>query len=234
MNSGKKISLCLTNFNREDFVIEAYSKIVDDDRVSEVIISDDHSNIDIYNRLKEKIGGHPKVKLLRNDENMGVYRNKFVSVACAQNDWVIVGDSDNVYPIEFINKLYDTNWQENTILAPDFAKPVFDYDEYSGSVISKENIRQFVDLKKFDCLMNTMNYFVNRNKYVEIWDNTFEPIGADSIYQNYNWIKAGYKMYVVPGLQYDHRVHYESHFRNNAIESTPIIQDIINKMKGLR
>jgi glycosyltransferase involved in cell wall biosynthesis len=44
----RKISLCLTNYNRKELLMESFAHVLNDERISEIIISDDHSDEDIY------------------------------------------------------------------------------------------------------------------------------------------------------------------------------------------
>ena len=80
-----------------------------------------------------------------------------------------------------------------------------------------------------------MNYLVNREEYLRVFDNDIRPVTSDSIYQNYRWIEAGNMIYVVPDFQYDHRVHDGSHYRQN-VRRTPshLHDDIVNRLKQMK
>jgi hypothetical protein len=54
--------------------------------------------------------------------------------------------------------------------------------------------------------MNTCNYLVNREEYLKIYQHNPEMKGTDTIWFNYLWLKAGNSFYVVPGMEYYHRV----------------------------
>jgi hypothetical protein len=50
-----------------------------------------------------------------------------------------------------------------------------------------------------------------------------EPWTADTLFQNYNWLKAGNKIHVLKGLEYihntehkEHRSHYQEHNRKTG------------------
>jgi hypothetical protein len=49
------------------------------------------------------------------------------------------------------------------------------------------------------------------------------------------WLESGKSIYVVPGLEYEHRVHDGSHYQNN-VRRTPrgFHQDTENKLKSMR
>ena len=50
---GKTLSLCITNHNRDKMLIESFQQVLNDDRVSEIVIVDDYSEDRYYNRVKE-------------------------------------------------------------------------------------------------------------------------------------------------------------------------------------
>lgn len=209
MVDTKKISLCITTWNRDRMTVNAYSRVVDDDRIAEVVIVDDKSDPKYQQSLKNLIT-HPNVKLIVNNENLGCYRNKHRAICHATSDYVIILDSDNVIDKSYIDAIYGCDWSPDTILAPDFARPHFNYHLFSGKTIDRYNVKDFIptaSATRFDCLINCMNYFVNREEYLKVWDGRIEPWTADTIYQNYQWFRAGNKMYVVPGMQYDHDIH---------------------------
>lgn len=234
------ISLCLTNFNRYELLINSFIDLVDDDRVSEVVISDDHSDPAIYKLVEDRVKEWPKVKLFRNAVNLDCYRNKREAVSKATNEWVILADSDNVFTKEFVNVLYSHEWPKKEILQPCFARPHFNFSKYEIHGIFSKNVAQYMNDPTFQTMLNACNYFVNRDEYLKVWDGSVNPVTSDSIFMAYNWLKAGNSIYVVPGLEYEHRVdnhgkEERSHYAKN-VRSTPrgFHEDIINKLKAMR
>lgn len=78
-----------------------------------------------------------------------------------------------------------------------------------------------------------MNYFVHRDEYCRVWDGSIEPWTADTIFQNYNWLKAGNKIHVVKGMQYEHLVHPGSHYQNYVHNTGNLYKEIEQKMMRL-
>jgi glycosyltransferase involved in cell wall biosynthesis len=228
------ISLALTNYNRTDLLLRSFSACLDDPRVSEIVIVDDCSEEKVYRFLELYSMTIPKIKLFRNEKNLGVYFNKKRSVELCTNDFVIVGDSDNFYDRSFVDKIYEYDWHEDAIFAPDFAKPHFSYQAFSGMTIDKTNVAKYMELPMFSTMLNTFNFFINRKSYLEVFDDSIEPVTFDSLYFNYCWLKHGKKFHVVKGLQYDHMVHEGSHFQNNVHLSGDLMQEIETKLKELR
>jgi glycosyltransferase involved in cell wall biosynthesis len=229
------ITLCLTNYNRTDLLFDSFRQVINDDRISEIVIVDDHSTMECFNTVFWYTKDIPKVKLYRNDRNLDCYRNKREAVSKATNDWVILFDSDNILTKEYVDKICSHVWDPKELVNPSFAKPHFDFTKYSGLVVDKTNVFLHMHESSFTTMLNAMNYFVNRDEYLKVWDGSVDPVTSDSIFHNYNWLKAGNSIYVMHGLEYEHRVHDGSHYRNN-VRRTPIKfhESIEQKLRDLR
>lgn len=232
------ISLCLTTYNRTELLYESCRQLLNDDRVSEIVIVDDRSTEEIYNTIYWQFNAVPKVKLFRNEKNLDCYFNKREAISKATNEWVIIGDSDNIFTKQYIDRIetmYASGLNPKTVYQPSFAEPHFNFTAYESFLIDKANVHKYMGDPTFQTMLNAMNYFVNRDEYLKVWDGSVNPVTSDSIFQNYNWLKAGNSIYVVPGLQYAHKVHEGSHYQNN-VRRTPrgFHEDIINKLRALR
>ena len=64
----------------------------------------------------------------------------------------------------------------------------------------------------FNCLLNTCNYAVNKNAYLDTYRFNPDMIATDTIWFNYCWLKAEKSLFVVEDMKYFHRVHDESGF----------------------
>lgn len=214
------ISLCLTSWNRDSMTFDAFRNVLNDDRISDIVIVDDCSDERIYNNLAFMVNGIAKVHLYRNETNLGCYHNKRRAVELAQNEWVILFDSDNVLSKEYLDAIENVSSMNErpttTLLQPEWARPHFDFRKFSGSVISKDNVKGYMRQQHFTTMLNAMNFFVNRDEFLKIPHRDSETWTADSIYFNYLWLKAGNKIYVTPGMQYDHLVHNGSHYKANV------------------
>lgn len=235
MQDDRKISLAIPNYNRIDMLLESFEKVYSDPRISEIIISDDHSDNEVYYELESLFKLMPKVKMFRNDVNLDCYRNKRQAIELATNEQVILLDSDNIIDTRFIDILYDRPiWDDMVIYAPCFAAPLFDFRPYSGMVIRGENVSKYLDKPFFETMLNAANFFINRKRYLSIWDGSIDPVTSDSIYFTYKWLEDGNVIYVVDGLEYFHRVHDGSHYKNN-VARTPngFHESILNKLRQL-
>ena len=227
-----KISICVPTWNRFEHTINCFSKILADERVGEVVINDDNSTDDSFLMLQEFYKDEPKVKLYKNNERLKVHGNKYCSIAQADNDWCILFDSDNTIDTAYLDRIYQLDWKSNTIYQPSFAKPHFDYRSLCN-IYNKNNIKEHIDKRMFDCMLNTQNFFVNRSEYLDTWEDEENINGADSIYFNYLWLQKGNSIEVVDGLEYDHLVHDGSFYVSVAQESEPKSLNLIQKIKQL-
>lgn len=235
MNQSKKISLCITTYNRPEFTLRAFQEVVDDPRIDEIIISDDCSLHKNYTKLEYFCKNIPKITVTKNKWNRGVYRNKFHAIDGASNEWCILLDSDNQIGLDYLDTLYAMEkWDKKKVYLPAFAKPTFDYRRFEGRIITKENVGTMLQEPMFDCLLNTMNGFYNREEYAKMWITDEEPGTCDSMYMNYLYLRGGYQLYVVPGLEYIHTVHDGSHFKLNSAKYQHFKAALDNRYKSLQ
>jgi glycosyltransferase involved in cell wall biosynthesis len=229
-----KLSLCITTYNRYELLKESYAQVIDDPRISEIIIVDDSST---EPGIKEKVnslaGG--KVKVFHQAQNRGMSMNKRDAIAYASNPWVIIFDSDNVIGVDYLDAFYEFTSGgyvfeefskiasiEKFIFCPDFAKPEFDYRAFKignggigmkSGIYARRECAHEIKNDSFNCLLNTCNYIVNRDFYLlNTYQYSPKHIASDTIWHAYNHLKAGGHFVVVPGMQYFHRVHKGSGF----------------------
>jgi glycosyltransferase involved in cell wall biosynthesis len=230
-----KISVCYTTFKRTDLLFESVKPFLNDDRVSEIVISDDSSPMHIYAELQGFFTGIDKVRLYRNDKNQDCYFNKRTAVLHATNEYVLILDSDNIFDVSYLDTIYAQHWSPERILQPSFAKPHFDFRKYNSLLAHRKNVARYAKDSTFTTMLNAFNFFVNRDRYLQVWDGSVDPVTSDSIYFNYKWLEAGNSIYVTPGLEYEHRIHDLSHYKNN-VSRTPagFHESILKKLKALR
>jgi len=230
----RKLSLCITTWNRVDLTLKCFEQVLDDIYVDEIVIVDDCSDIEIYNQLAEAVKDMQKVKLYRNEVNLDCYRNKREAISKSSNEWCILFDSDNIMTKDYVTKIYSQLWVEDIALMPEGALPNFIYSDYAGLYFDKYNVSEYIDRPMFETMLNCANYFVNRDFYLKVWDGTVDPVTSDSLYQNFNWLMNEGMVYVVPELFYDHLVHPQSHYINNVHRTGTFREDLIQKIRNLK
>jgi glycosyltransferase involved in cell wall biosynthesis len=221
-----KLSLCITTYNRPELTAESFAQVYNDERIDEIIIFDDKSEDHNIRWLQMHVLENDplkKIHLWESSVNEGMQINKLKVVKAAKNDWCILFDSDNILEPKYIDAFYNhlklisaTKPRPYLIYCPDFAKPNFDYRQFAGTTYYAIECARHARLDMFNCLLNTCNYIVNRHAYARMFVQNSEHVASDTIWFNYNWLKAGNGFYVVPGMEYYHRVHKDSGFMQNA------------------
>jgi len=233
--SNRQISIAIPTYMREDMLFECFAQVYDDPRINDITIVDDASDLDLFNRIKEKCDKMPKVRLLRNPTNRDCYRNKMTALSFIGCEYGILLDSDNVIDKNYLDRIFEYEWVPEIILTPDFAQPSFNFTAYSGLLVTKENVAEYIDKPLFETMLNAANYFVNRTQYLRSWDGNIDPVTSDSIFQCYNWLVAGGKIQVVKGLNYFHRVHPGSHYQTQNNRTAPGFHNsILQKLRELK
>jgi len=176
----------------------------------------------------------PKVRLIRNPVNLGMSLNKRKAIREAETDAVIIFDSDNEIDSSYIDTI-EREWplDPETIYAPSFAKPKFDYRHFAGQTFDKKNISDLISDPMGNCAANTCNYVVNKEKYIEIYEANDMIKETDTLWMLMLWIKAGYKFKIVDGMEYMHLVHAGSAWLKNAnynLKKAEEINEIIRSL----
>ena len=231
----RRLSLCVTTYKRFQLTVDSVSCVIDDPRIGDVVIVDDCSPDGSYEKLVEHFKDSPKVAIYRNAVNLDCYLNKKEAIGFAKSEYVIIFDSDNKFSADnYLSPIFAEEWTIDTILAPSFAKPNFDYRVFSGLTITKENVASHMGQPMFSTMLNTSNYFVNRDEYLKCFDDKTNPITAEAIYTNYNWLKAGNKIKVLADMEYEHLVHGGSHWQNNNHKTGNFLNIVEQKLRELK
>lgn len=232
-----KISLCIPNYERIEILINSFIEVIDDDRISEIVIMDDNSsNFDIIKKSIDQLSNN-KIKLYKQDVNQGTFFNKLECVKKSENDYLILLDSDNIINKSYLDKIYESEWLYNKIILPEklihhpenmWGKSgiFIDYSKFNGIKINKDYCRDYFlnNGESLDVLLNTGNFFVNRDSYIKSFEiNTFsrDVDICDVAFFNYLFLSSDENNYVevCSGLEYTHRVHNHSYYINNSHKS---------------
>lgn len=211
-------------------LMDSFAGVVSDNRISEIVISDDHSTPENYDKVVSQTKHIKKVSHFRNDHNLGMSLNKMMAISFASNEYVSIFDSDNVMEKSYLDSLYSIKeWKEDTIYLPEYALPKFDYTEYSGKIIDKNNVNKYLTDSMFQVMLNTCNYVVNKRRYIGTY--VYNPLmkASDTVFFAYLWLKSGGKFHVVPNMQYHHRVHAGSGF----LEDAQYNMDMAGRIRGM-
>jgi glycosyltransferase involved in cell wall biosynthesis len=214
------ITVAIPYYNSEKYLEQALELPLSSDFVSEIIIHDDCSE----NQIEST---HPKIKIHRNQTNLGAFKNKYLAVSKASNEWVYLLDSDNYFFENSLDVVKNIKPQRGRYYSPSQLHLVDDgLDQSLNGKIVKYDFGQVDgsrarDILKsgsgeFEWLINTGNFFVNRDDYVSsmqtiINDPTYPYFEADAIVFTYNWLRGGNIIEVVDDLWYNHRLRSNSY-----------------------
>ena len=242
----RKISLGIPHYNNTEFILEALTPALDDDRIQEIIICDDKSNdIDVLETILLNLN-NPKIKLYKNECNLGCYHNKLETVSKCSCEWTILLDSDNIISKEFIDRLYDIpKWNKTVIYAPDHAQTfphepseLLNFYVYAKTHITPEfYIQNALTSLNFICLINDCNYFLPTNEYIKCMSQyTYDRATIDSLDSNVlftDWLYNNNTVFVVDNLKYRHRLHPNSNQQLSHTCDEPIIRRmLVDKLRN--
>lgn len=208
-------TLAITNWNRFDMLKESFAQVIDDARISSVVIVDDCSEMEIFLKVQDLQFTNPKIKVYRTIQNQGMSMTKFQAIAWSPERYTIILDSDNILKPDYLDSI-PKQLDPDTIYLPSFAWPNFDYRKFEGQIIDASNIAAFIKDDKGNMCLNTCNYLTHGRTYQEVYQHNPEMKGTDTLWFAYLWLKAGKRFMVVPGMSYFHRVHAQSGFLQDA------------------
>lgn len=233
----EKVSVVTPSYNTSEFWPRYINGQLQDNRIDEIVIVDDFSDALQYESLTH-MANHPKIKLLRNSENIGEFKTRIKAAEIAKNDWVVFLDADNGLTESYLDKIYEIpKWREDVIYHPDFGNEHhINYQPLDGNYLGTGNISRHLNSNKYmmSMFINTGNYFMNRKKYLEV-AKPISDIPKNSygdIYFNYHWLKNNGKIFVVPGMKYVHTRRKESAWRANRNTMQPVIDDLLLKLSN--
>jgi len=232
-----RISLCIPTMNRyDDFLQYSIPKYIENKHINEIIVCDENGND--YEKIKTNFNS-PKLKLFKNDNHLGCFKNKMNVASKATCEYICIFDSDNFadenYFISFKQFILNNSGKyKNTVFLASLAKPNFNYTWFINKEITKDNIREMLTLSgntelnkgnHLNVLLNTMNCIISKSFFDTYnvlndtpWcDNCF---AYDSEYFSlYTLFIMNGSLITVEGMEYEHRVHDGSHYTQMAASS---------------
>lgn len=208
-------TLAITTYNRYELLKQSFAQVLNDPRIGEILILDDCSDWAIYTWVNDLTNLHDKIKVVRQAVNRGMSLNKAHAVAMAAHEWVILFDSDNSLSPAYLDAIPEELFPD-TIYMPSFARPEFNFQRYSGLMFDQVNVKTYIKDPMFDVMLNCCNYLVHKETYGKVYKYNPDIDAADTVNMAKNWLAAGNSFYVVPGMEYTHRVHKQSGFLANV------------------
>jgi len=227
------ITIAIPYFNNEKYLEKVLELPLSSDFVSEIIIHDDCSDRQIES-------DHPKIKVYRNDVNLGAFKNKYLAVSRSSNEWVYLLDSDNYFFDNSLDVIKNISPQRGRYYSPSQLHLVDDGLDVTlnGKIVKydfglidacRAKFLLLEDNLDFHWLINTGNFFVNRDDYIESMKKVFEDpnypyFEADAIVFCYNWLKNGNSIEVVENLWYNHTLRSNSYSHSVGCRNTSSLE----------
>lgn len=226
------ISLCIPTMDRYDTFLHkyllSYVKYLEMGLIDEIVICDENGNDyeKLCNSYNEYIHSNTNFKVYKNDEVLGVFKNKLKVCSLANSKYIALIDSDNFCDDKYFLtvKQYiqenENSFSSSVVLAPSFAKPNFNYSDFDNSVVTKYNLKDYFDRYLFDVVLNTGNFVISKNIIEKIqYEEQYIPYTSACDVLFFILLAFmqidDFQLRVVKGLEYDHVVHNGSVYINN-------------------
>jgi glycosyltransferase involved in cell wall biosynthesis len=214
------------------FLEKSLPQFLENPYVSRVLVCDETGE-DVKAIEQTEYVNHPKLMLITNDRRLGMYANKRRCVELSPTPWVAVLDSDNIFPDEYFEALFDL-WKEEganskTVYAASEIVRVFlktgeseeRTNHFTGMRIQRKNWNQVLQMKDWNFLLNDGNW-VGHTSVLESWPPMPEEKirATDSIRIVKQLVDKGWTYSIVPGMRYIHTVHDDSEWIKTDRESS--------------
>ena len=132
------VSCIIVNYNNEKFIKQCIDSILQQSRrVDEIIISDDCSNDNSLEIIYEYAKKHDNIRVLKNEVNIGVSKNRDNAIRLAKSEFITTLDSDDYYyPEKIENEIRILEQCPDAIACSD----VIDVDIYGRILMHRSTI----------------------------------------------------------------------------------------------
>lgn len=225
-----KYSLGFTTYNSSQYIIKQLSKNyfeMSDYFIDEIVIQDDFS--DDYTVLQPY--ANDKVKIFQNPKNLSPLLSRVNLIKNCKNERVLLMDSDNFLDKNSFLKINSIQPEDDKIYCPDFARPCFQFKEFSGKDIDLAFAKQHLNELGMQILLNTGNYFVPKNNYLKVAKNidlSFAYYTVDVIYFNCLWLKAGNTISCIKDYEYDHTMRGDSYYMTHSAYCKDKLEEVMS------
>lgn len=229
-----QICLAITTFNRLELTIKSFRNVMNDPRLSEILILDDKSTDGSFERLQNHFSEFQKVRVMQQLSNQQMQENKKCAIALSKNPWVCIFDSDNEIDESYLDALEAVGELDpNTFYLPDAALPKFVFSHLAGLTFDRHTVIQYMDDSMFRICLNTCNMVVHRDTYLSHYKFDPEIKATDTLNNNYNHLLAGGKFHIVKGMKYKHLVHDDSGFLKDCDYNMAKAKELEMKIRAL-
>jgi hypothetical protein len=225
------LTIAIPTMRRWSFLKDSVPDYLARPEVAEVVICDETG--EDYDALMEAFGKHPKLRLFKNEKRLGIYENKKKVLGLATNTWVALLDSDNIFGDDWFEALayMDFSDPKRIFASADFKSvnmktgvSTRECRAFRGLVLDPRTWNETLEQPKWNFLLNDGNWIVPRSVIECLPDVPSESLqAADAIFMARCFVKGGYTIYYVPGLEYTHLVHPGSSWLQTDLQSSRIL-----------
>jgi Glycosyl transferase family 2 len=221
-----RFSLCIPTMDRFDTFLrdnlKRYFVFKEVEILDEIIVVDENGND--YEKIKKEFPNQEGLHVYKNEEILGVFKNKIRAASYAKTgNFIAVIDSDNFADEHYFRTVKDFIIQKKLTtdipmaLAPTFAKPKYDYRYYSGYLINAETAFNLFHQNTMVTFLNTANFVITKcvDEQVVCPEESLSQLHfIDVLYKHVLAFQQipDYRIYAVPGLEYEHTIHDDSYF----------------------
>jgi len=228
------LTVAIPTMKRWSFLKESIPIYLNRPEVGEVIICDETGE-DVNAISLSSFRSHPKLRLFINDSIQGIYRNKVKCMNLARYRWIALLDSDNYFMDDWFERLNSVIEKENpkkiyasaSFLTSNLHTGITETPAASfiNTRIRKANWNSILEQKGWNILLNDGNWVISKeaSDVLTGGKHSLSLYAADAIYMLREFIKNGYEIWYVPGLDYIHTVHSESSWLLTEKQSTRIL-----------
>lgn len=105
--SQPRISIAMATYNGEKFVLQQISSLLNQTLpFFELVVCDDCSTDGTVDLLKSLAANDDRIKICRNDTNLGYYKNFEKVISLCSGDFIALCDQDDIWTEHHLHKLY--------------------------------------------------------------------------------------------------------------------------------
>ena len=229
-----EITIAIPTMRRWSFLKDSIPAYLTRPEVAEVIVCDETG--EDYDALYKAFGdmvSAKKLRLYQNERRLGIYENKKKCLSLATTEWVALLDSDNIFGDDWFDALayMDFSDTKRIFASADFksvnvktGKTTYECRKFRGLVLDPRTWNETLTEANWNFLLNDGNWIVPRSVIETLPDVKSESLqAADAIFMARCFVKGGYSIYYVPGLEYTHLVHPGSSWLQTDLQSSRIL-----------
>lgn len=236
------LSLCIPTMDRFDtFLKKNLDRYLLDPLIDEIIITDENGND--FEKITKNYN-NDKIKVFKNDRQLGPFMNKLKCCKMAKNEWIMLIDSDNyadqTYSKTVMNYIETNKPTKQSVLSPVFGSSVFDYRSINPKIMTRNNIKNTNNFPLLTTVMNTGNYVINKHLIDNInidkeHENIKKSSSCDVIFFNTLLFEQfDLVFHMVSNLNYEHVVHDNSIYLQTCGKYRDFNNQIENRFRSLK